>query len=68
MTKAPKPTEKSKKQSDNTSNNPSNALGYTTIVEQLKTVNSGNNSGTTGMVKPVNGFPTSPVTETVVLS
>ena len=51
MTKAPTPTEKSK----STKN-----FDYTTIADRLWTVNWGNDSHPTGVVKPVYGIPTFP--------
>ena len=38
----------------------------TTIVSRLRTVSSGNDSHTTGVVKPVYGIPTFPLTATAV--
>ena len=52
MTKAPTPTEKSKKQRDNTKNANKN-LDYTTIADRLTTVSWGNDSYPIGVVKPV---------------
>ena len=66
-TKAPTPTEKSKKQRDN-KNTPPKREKYTTIMDRLRTVSWGNNSHPTGVVKPVNGQPTFPLTATAVLS
>ena len=54
MTKAPTPTE-----------NPTNAtknFNYATILDGLRTVIWGNDSHQTGVVKPVYGIPTSPLT------
>ena len=48
MTKAPTPTEKSQKQRDNTKNATKN-FDYTTIMDQLRTVSSRNNSNPTGI-------------------
>ena len=67
MTKAPISTENTKK---------SNAIGqkgdhnidYTTIADRLRTVNMGNDSHPTGVVKPVTEIATFPLTATVVLS
>ena len=53
MTKAPTPTEKSKKQSDNKKHH--KTFDYTTIADRLKTVNSANDSHPTGVVKPFTG-------------
>ena len=61
MTKAPTPTEKSKKQHDNTARPPKN-FDYTTIADRLGTVSWSNDSHPTGMVKPINGIPTFPLT------
>ena len=65
MTKAPTPTEKSKKQRDNTKTPPKTSI-YTTIADRLRTVSWGNDSHPTGVVKPVNGIPTLPLTTTVM--
>ena len=65
MTEAPTPTEKSKKQRDNTENATKN-FDYTTIADRLRTVSWGNDSHPAGVVKPVNGIPTLPLTTTVV--
>ena len=51
MTRAPSPTEKSKKQIDNTKNATKN-FDYTMIADQLRTVGWGNDSHSTGVVKP----------------
>ena len=67
MTKAPTPTEKSKKQRDNTKNATKN-FDYTTIADRLRTVSCGNDSHQTGVVKPVYGIQTFPLTAKVVLS
>ena len=56
MTKAPTPTEKSKKQSDNTKTPPK--YDYTTAADRIKTVTWVNDSLPTGVVKPVYGIPT----------
>ena len=64
MTKAPTPTEKSKKQCDN--KNAIKNFGYTTITDQLRTVSWGKDSHPTGVVKPVNGIPTFPLTTKAV--
>ena len=61
MTKAPTPTEKSKKQRDNTKNATKN-IYYTTIAESLRTVSWGSDSHPTGVVKPVYWIPTFPLT------
>ena len=67
MTKAPTPTEKSKKQRDNTKHASKN-FDYTTIADQLRTVSLGDESHPTGVVKPVYGIPTFPLTAKAVLS
>ena len=55
MTEALTPTEKSKKQRDNTKNATKN-FDYTTIADQLRTVSWGNDSNPAGVVKPVYGI------------
>ena len=65
MTKAPTPTEKSKKQRDNTKNATKN-FDYTTIADRLRTVSWGNDSHPTGVVKPLYGIPTFPLTAKAV--
>ena len=50
MTKAPTPTEKSKKRRDNTKTATKN-FDYTTIADRLRTVSWGNDSHPTGVVK-----------------
>ena len=57
MTKAPTPTEKSKKQPDNTKN-----VDNTTIADRLRTVSWGNEIHPTGVVKPAYGIPSFPQT------
>ena len=52
MTKAHKPTEKSKKQHDNTKS-PPKLFDYTMIADRLRAVSWSNNSHPTGVVKPV---------------
>ena len=52
MTKAPTPTEKSKKQHKSANKN----FDYTTIADRLKTVNWGNDGYPNGVVKPVYGI------------
>ena len=54
MTEALTPTEKSKKQRDNTKNATKN-FDYTTIADRLRTVSWGNDSHPAGVVKPVYG-------------
>ena len=61
MTKALTPIEKSKEQRDNTKNATKN-FDYTTIADRLRTVSWGNDSHPTGVVKPVYGIPTFPIT------
>ena len=65
MTKAPTPTEKSKKQRDKTKNATKN-FDYTTIADRLRTVSWENDSHPTGVVKPVYGIPTFPLTTKAV--
>ena len=65
MTKAPTPTEKSKKQRDNIKNATKN-FGYTTIADRLRTVSLSNSSHSTGVVKPVYERSTFPLTTTAV--
>ena len=65
VTKAPTPTEKSKKQPDNTKKLHKN-FDYTTITDRLRTVSWSNNSHPTGGVKPVNEHSTFPLTAKVV--
>ena len=63
MTKAPTPTEKFKKQWQQKHHN---TFDYTTTADRLRTVNSGNDSHPTGVVKPVYGIQTFPLTATAV--
>ena len=65
MTKAPTPTEKSKKQREK---NSTKTFDYTTIAERLRTVSWGDDSHTTGVVKPVYEIPTFPLTAKAVWS
>ena len=65
MTKPPTPTEKFKKQRDNTKNAIKN-FDYTTNAVRLRTVSWGNDSHPTGVVKPVYGIPTFPLTAKAV--
>ena len=65
MTEALTPTEKSKKQCDNTKNATKN-FDYTTIADRLRTVSWGNDSHPAGVVKPVYGIPTFPLTAKAV--
>ena len=67
MTKAPTPTEKSKKQRGNTKNATKN-FDYTTTTDLLRTVSWSNNSHPTGVVKSVYERSTFPLTATVVQS
>ena len=67
MTEALTPTEKSKKQRDNTKNATKN-FDYTTIADRLRTVSWGNDSHPAGVVKPVYGIPTFPLTAKAVTS
>ena len=59
MTKAPTPTDKSKKKRQQN-------FDYTMIADRLRTVSWGNDSNPTGVVKPVNGIPTLTLTATDV--
>ena len=61
MTNAPTPTEKSKKQSDNTKKATKN-FDYTTIADWLRTVSWSNNNYPTGVVKQVYELLTFPLT------
>ena len=65
MTKAPKPTEKSKKQRDNIKNATKN-FDYTTIVHRLRTVGWSNISHPTGVVTSVHKRSTFQLTKTAV--
>ena len=66
MTKAHTRREKSKKQRDNTKTPPTKNFDYTTIADRLRTVSWGNDSHPTGVVKPVYGIPTFPLTAKAV--
>ena len=57
LTKAPTPTEKSKKHHDNMKNATKN-FDYTAIADRRRTVSWSNSSNPTGVVKPVYGYPT----------
>ena len=63
--KAPTPTEKSKKQSDNTKTPPKN-FDYTTIADRFKTVSCSIKSHSTSVFKPVYGILTFPLTAITV--
>ena len=65
MTNAPTPPKKSKKQRDNTKN-ATKYFDYTTIADRLRTVSWDNDSHPTGVVKPVYGIPTFPLTAKAV--
>ena len=65
MTKALTSTEKSKKQHDNTTNATKN-FDYITIADRLRTVSWGVDSHPTGVVEPVYGIPTFPLTAKAV--
>ena len=65
MTKAPTPTEYSKKQRDNIKNATKN-FDYTTIADRLRKVSWSNSGLTTGVVKPVYERSTFPLTATAV--
>ena len=59
--KNPFTVRKSKEQRDNTKNAAKNIV-YSTIADRLRTVSWGNDSHPTGVVKPVNGIQTLPLT------
>ena len=65
MTKAPTPTEKSKKWKDKSA---TKNFDYTTIADQLRTVSWSNDSHQSGVVKPVYGIPTFPLSAKAVQS
>ena len=65
MTKAPTPTEKSKKQRDNKKKGHQN-FDYKTISDRLRTVGWGNDSHPTGVVKSVYGIATFSLTAKTV--
>ena len=65
MTKAPTPTEKSKKAKWQHKNATKN-FDYTTIADRLRMVSWRNDSHPTDVVKPVYGIPTLPLTATAV--
>ena len=65
MTEALTLTEKSKKQRDNTKNATKN-FDYTTIADRLRTVSWGSDSHPAGVVTPVYGIPTFPLTAKAV--
>ena len=64
MTKAPTPTDKYK--SNVTTQKRYKNFDYTTISDRLRTVSSGNSSHQTGVVKPVYGIQTFPLTAKAV--
>ena len=68
MTKAPTPTEKKiiKKKTTWLHENATKNLDYSTIADRLRTVSWGNDSQPTGMVKPVCGIQTFPLTTKAV--
>ena len=65
MTKAPTPTDMSKRQIDNT-NNATKKFEYTAIADRLRTVRWSKNSHPIGVVKPVYERSTFPLTAKVV--
>ena len=65
MTKAITPTEKIQKATRQHKHATKN-FDYTTIADRLRTVSWSNNSHPTGVVKPVNGIPTFPLTAKAV--
>ena len=67
MTNGHTPTDKSKKHRDNINNAIKN-FDYTTITDRIVTVSRSNSSHPTGVVKPVYGRPTFPLTATAVQS
>ena len=64
MTKPPIPTENSKTKGQLT--NATKNFDYTTIADRLRTVSWSNNSHPTGVVKPVYGYQTFPLTTKAV--
>ena len=66
MTKAPTPTENPN--SNVTTQNATKNFDYTTIADRLGTISWGNDSHPTGVVKPVYGISTFPLTEKAVQS
>ena len=67
MTKNPTPTEKSKKEIENTKTATKN-LDYTTIVDRIRTVSWSKNSHPTCVVKPIYESLTFPPTATAMFS
>ena len=67
MTKAPTPTEKSKKHRDNIKNATKN-FDYTAVADRLRTVSWSNSSHPTGVVKPIYERSTFSLTTTALLS
>ena len=65
MTKAPTPTEKFKKQRDNTKTPPKTLITQRLRTDLGRSVG-GNDSYPTGVVKPVYGIPTFPLTAQAV--
>ena len=65
MTKAPSPTEKSNKQRDNTKTPPKTSITQRSQTDVGRSVG-GNDSHPTGVVKPVYGIPTFPLTAKAV--
>ena len=65
MTEALTPTEKSKKQRDNTKN-ATKTFDYLTIADRLRKVSWGNDSHPAGVVKPVYEISTFPLTAKAV--
>ena len=63
--RSPYTDRKSKKQRDNIKNATKN-FDYTTIADRLRTVSWGNDSHPAGVVKPVYGIPTFPLTAKAV--
>ena len=67
MTKAPYTDRKIKKKTTWKHKNATKNFDYTTIADRLRTVSLGNDSHPTGVVKPVYGIPTFPLTAKAVL-
>ena len=66
MTKAPTCTEKQKQKAPWQQTNTTKNVNYSTIAHRLKPVSCGSDFNTTGVVKPVNGILTLPLTTTFV--
>ena len=66
MKKALTPTKKKIKKLSDDTKTPIKTFDYTTIADRLRTVNSDNDSHSTGVVKPVYGIPTFSLSATAV--